>query len=271
MRRISSTLRITIPIVLAAATTPLRPSHAQAPPCDPGVATLAQGDFGYRARDDRCEGVYAQKVGGTVLSLASLTESFEDYSPSSGRDLILQWRRYGGVEVRLQARTITQRLHYRMDALRPVGDSTYRWPSNVLGAQSIVRAELGVTAHVRQAVGGVERDVYLPLRIVQVRDSTPEAPASRQGAYDLVIYPVARLTQLFLTVASVGADGQPATYIKRDQELACQYCPADQPISIRVSGLGAPGVYFVEISARLAGGGSTAIQQWFYHAGWSKP
>jgi hypothetical protein len=267
MKRIASLLRITMPIVVVAGTTPLRPGQGQTtPPCDPGLAALAKGDFGYRARDDRCEGVYAQKVGGTVLSLASLTESFEDYSPSSGAPLILQWRRYGNAEVRLQARTITQRLHYRMDALRPAGDSAYRWPSNVLGAQSIVRSELGVTAHVRQAVGGVDREVYLPLRIAQAREAVPPSEAT----YALVVYPAAKLTQLFLTVAAVGTDGQPTTYIKRDQELACQYCPADQPITIRVSGLDAAGVYFVEIGARLAGGGSTAIQQWLYHAGPSK-
>jgi len=270
MRRLSSILRITIPIVVVAGTMPLRPSQGQTTPCDAGLAALAKGDFGYRAREDRCEGVYAQKVGGTVLSLASLTESFEEYSPSSGDPLVLQWRRYGSTQVRLQARTITQRLHYRMDALRPAADSAYRWPSHVLGAQSIVRSELGVTAHVRQAVGGIDREVYLPLRIVQEREGAPEAQVGRQGAYELVVYPAARLTQLFFTVASVGADGQPATYIQRDQELACQYCPADQPITIRVSGLDAAGVYFVEIGARLAGGGSTAIQQWLYHAGPSR-
>src|SRR5258706_286953 len=128
MRRIASTLRITIHIVVFMGTTALRPSHAQAPPCDPGVATLAQGDFGYRARDDRCEGVYAQKVGGTVLSLASLTESFEDYSPSSGRDLILQWRRYGGGGGRLQAPPSTQRPHYPTDAPRPPADHAFPRP-----------------------------------------------------------------------------------------------------------------------------------------------
>ncbi len=261
---------MTFSIVLGAGTLPLRSTQAQAPQCDPAILPLAQGDFGYRTRDDRCEGTYAQKVGGSVLTLASVTESFPDYDPATVGDLILEWTQSGAGPIRLEARAVTQRLHYRMETIRPASDSAYRWPSNVLHAQSIARSELGVTASVSQLVGGVSRNVYLPLRITEARSGSTDgarAPPAPTRSYELVIYPTARVRQLFLTVTAVGADGRPTTYIQRDQELSCEYCPADQPIPIQISGLTAAGIYFVEISARLTSGGSAAIEQWLYHPG----
>lgn len=265
----AAALQVAIPFVLVAAGAPRLSIRAQGTSCDPLLVALAQGAFGYRQRGDRCEGSYARPVTATVLSLASLTESFEAYDPASGRPLILTWPRYGNSGVRLQARSLTRSSHYRMDALRPAGDTSYRWPSNGLGALAISRPGLGVTARVQQTVAGVARDVYLPLRIAQAPDTTQRSTRvlPRDGTYELVVYPTARLSQVFLTVASVGANGQPATYITRDQKLGFSYYPADQPIAFKVSGLDAAGLYMLEVAARLDGGGTTAIQQWLYHAG----
>lgn len=60
-------------------------------PCDPGLIQDKSNPYGYRLRGDRCEGIYVQEVSCAPLTIASWTESFDDYNLSSGAALMIEW------------------------------------------------------------------------------------------------------------------------------------------------------------------------------------
>src|SRR3989442_1119190 len=174
----------------------------QEPVCDRGLERRATGPLGYRRRGDRCEGVYVQQVGGTALVVASFTESFEDYRPNAtGSPLTVEWTPLNGEQVTLRAEGLRRDLYYRMDATRPAAPNSYRWPSDVLAARKILKPDLGVLGWTRQSIGGVTRNVYLPLRIAQ-----RGAPAS-SAVYELVLFPSVALKEVYVTISQLNAAG----------------------------------------------------------------
>lgn len=235
-------------------------ARAQASPCDEGLKALAHGTYGYALRGDRCEGLYAQPVGGTVLWVASLTESFEEYEVTSGTALTIAWSAPGDREVKLRAQGIKAELFFRMDAARSAGTHSYRWPSDLLAAQHILRDDIGLLGWTRYAIGGIERDVYLPLRLSQ-HDSSATA-----GVEDLVLYPTAELREVYVSLSAVGQDGHTVRAIRQGQRLGYGYYPAERPVHIKLREVKDSGLYYVEIAADLTGGGSATVTFWLYHA-----
>lgn len=239
----------------------LRPVIIQEPPCDPGLQSRARGPHGYRLRGDRCEGIYVQQVSGTVLALASLTESFEEYGLAAGGPaLTVEWTAPNGGNVRLRAQGIKRDLYYRMDTVRPSAPATYRWPSDILAAQRVAKRDVGVLGWTRRTLGDVERDVYLPLRIGQ------RAAPSRADAYELVLFPTVTLKEVYLTLTQVDGAGRPSRVVREGAPLQYGYYPAERPVRITVANLGGAGIYHVEIGAELASAGSVALEHWIYHA-----
>jgi len=239
---------------------PLAATVAQDSPCDPGLVALASGPDGYQLRGERCEGTYVQPVGGTALWLVSLTEFFEPYDPTSGADLLVSWSTTGKQPVRLRAQGIRRDLYYRMDALRPASSTPFHWPSDLLLVRHIARERIGVMGWTRMSVAGSEELVYLPLRVSQ------RASAPTGGPTQLTIYPTVQLTEVYLSIASGGADGH-ALKPLRQTPLGYGYYPADQPVTMTLDELTTPGLYYLEISATLAGGGQTVLPPvWIYHA-----
>lgn len=232
---------------------------AQDSSCDRDLKGLARGPHGYGWRDNRCEGIYAQRVSGSALVVASFTQSFEAYDLTSGTDLLVEWVTPAELGIRLRAQGIKPELYYRMDAVGSAAAHSFRWPSDLLAAQHISREDIGVLGWTRYSVGGVDRDVYVPLRISQHK-SAPEA-----DRYDLILFPAVELKEVYLTVAGVGPDGRPQRFIQRGKPLGYGFYPAERPVKIRLRGLGDPGVYYLEIGAVLAAGGSAALTHWIYH------
>jgi hypothetical protein len=110
-------------------------------------------------------------------------------------------------------------------------------------------------------VGGVRREVFVPLRISQ-----RNAPA-RSPTYRVAVWPAVELTDALITFALVGPDGNPARYLKRDESLAYGFYPAERALVIRLKPLDAPGIYFVRIGATLKRGGSATTTFWLFHPG----
>jgi hypothetical protein len=233
--------------------------HAQKDHCDPALSQTAGYHWGYQLRGDRCEGIYIQDVSGTTLMVASLTESFEDYDLDSGKELLVQWAAPGDGAPHLRAQGTRPRLYYRMDTARPPGSTEYSWPLDVLRAQGIPRQDIGVVGWTRCPVGGTERRVYLPLRIGQ--QSSP----LRSDSYQLVLLPGRELTEVFVSLAPIGVDGEPASFLADGKALEYGYYPADRPIAIPIRTLQEPGVYYLEVGATLEDGGSATVELWFYH------
>jgi hypothetical protein len=232
----------------------------QSTPCDPQLLQRSTDPNAYRLRGDRCEGIYIQEVGGSPLFVASWTETFADYDPLSRQPLQIDWDPLPGADaVRLRAQGLRRRLYYRMDAVRPAGSKSFKWPSDLLAGLGINRSDLGVLGIAHVNAGGAERDVYLPLRITQ------SARAARNDGYQLVILPGVELREVFLTLASFHAGK--ATILKNAVPLGYGYYPADRAVEIPISRVPANGLYHLEIGATLRTGGASTAELWFYASG----
>ncbi len=254
VRRCVTTLALFL-LFLAASS---RDLGAQATSCDLDPVV---GPYGYRPRGDRCEGLYEREVGGTPLFLVSVTEFFEDFDAGSRKPLVVEWSSPAGSAVQLRAEGLKHDLYYRMDSRPPAGTKSYTWPSDVLAALKIKRADIGVVGRTRLLVGGTERTVFVPLRVRQAQ------AAAECGTYLIMLFPTVEFDSVFISLASLGPDGRPEKWLRRDKELGYDWYPAEQPIRVPVTELSARGVHELSISAKRSSGGSAPLRYWFYHAG----
>lgn len=134
--------------------------------CDSLVRARASDPLSYRARGDRCEGVYAQDVSGSSsLRILSLLESFEPIDDTSSIPLRVEWTVPAGEGVSLRARSMRPGLYYRMETARPIAASPYIWPTDVLQPLRIHRDDIGVIGSMSMMVNGSQTEVLAPLRI----------------------------------------------------------------------------------------------------------
>jgi hypothetical protein len=240
-----------------------QPDAPKALECAVGVDGRKGDPNTYRFRgDNRCEGTYEQKVSGSSrLLIASVVESFEAIDDSSSAPLKVEWTVPAPLPVSLRAYSIRPGLFYRMDTARPSTTTSYAWPTDVIRALAITNADIGVVGGTVMQVGAQQRGVVLPLRISQRK------PAARSARYRVTVWPSQELKDVFVTVALLGADGKPKTYVQRDENIAYGFYPAERGIEIPLKTLTTRGVYLVRIGATLAAGGSATEQFTLYHAG----
>jgi hypothetical protein len=229
--------------------------------CDPSLEQPKENPYGYRLRGDRCEGMYVKQVASTILLVASFTETFEEYDLSSNKDLVVEWKALGNEQVRLRGHGLRRKLYYRMDTVRSPEAQTFSWPVGLLAALAIPKQDIGVVGWTHYSAGKIEREIYLPLRINQKKGK------SRLGTYTVVLLPGAELSEVYVSLATVGKDGHPETFLRDGIALGYNYYPADRRIDIPISDLKAPGLYYVEIGAKLKTGGSATVEFWMYHSG----
>lgn len=237
----------------------LKPIFAQGDHCDPGLPQRVSDAYGYRLRGDRCEGIYIKEVQGSAIKVVALTESVEDFSLATNKNLLMQWVAPSRTSVRVRAYGLRHRLYYRMDSLRPAGTTSYDWSLNLLAALSLRRPELGLVAWVSQQVDNKNRDVYLPVSLTQ------QTAVSKSNHYDLVLLPGVELTEIFLSLAPLKPDGTPGVYIQQNESLGRGYYPAERKITVPLPKPRASGIYYVEIGGTKKAGGSLTMQIWFYH------
>jgi hypothetical protein len=113
---------------------------------------------------------------------------------------------------------------------------------------------------VDQTIGDRTSHVYLPLRIGHSFEPAP-------GQYVASVVPGIELSELFVTLATIGTDGRDQHYLRRDEPLNYGFYPAERPISVKVSGLPAAGLYRLRLGALLRRGGSSTATFVFYHPG----
>jgi hypothetical protein len=228
--------------------------------CDSSLISNTRSPLGYHDRGGRCEGLYVKQVASTTLLVVSLTESFEQYDPALGKPLQMDWGRTpGNGGTRIRAQGIRRKLYYRMDAVRPAGETSFAWPSNVLASLSISKEDLGVLASTQYTVGDQLRDVYLPVRISQVNSN------SHSPGYKLILLPGVELTKVYVSLALIGPDGRSKQFVKDGEKLEYGYYPAERGIEIPITGLKGKGTYYMEIGAGLRDGGTSTIELWFYN------
>jgi hypothetical protein len=234
---------------------------AQQSPCDPNLTQLGQNPQGYRLRGDRCEGIYIQPVSGsTTLLVASFTEFFEDFDPSSPGKLSVEWSFPAETPIHLRAYALREKLYYQMDTIVASDKTAYLWPAGVLNALHLSKQDIGVVGFTEYHVGGENRTLYVPLRIRQKNQK-------QTHGYQLVLLPGSELKEVFISLAQVGTDGQPHSFLISDRPLGKGYYPAERGILIEIPSLKKPGVYYLEIGATSRYGGPITQRIWFYHAG----
>jgi hypothetical protein len=231
-------------------------------PCDPYLKPLENDPSGYRLRGDRCEGTYVKEVAAAgTLQVVSFTESFAEYDLTSGKDLLIEWTPRGENQIRLRTYSLRRKLYYRMDTVRPPGSSSYAWPSGMLAIFRLGRAETGLVGSTQQLIGGVRRDVLLPLT---VRSRGDLAVPKR---LELVLYPSVDLGEVFVSLAPVDPRGLPGRFLMNGEPLRYGYYPADRGLPIKLPELKVRGLYFMEIGATLGSGGAATTNLWFHSGG----
>lgn len=236
-----------------------RPTFSQGH-CDPNLKQTGSDPNGYRLRGDRCEGVYIREVGGTTV-VASLTEYVEEFNPAASRSLRVEWTAPGNGNVRLRAYSLRHRLYYQMDSLRPEGNSSYDWPTDLLFDLKLMKADLGIVALFSYQVGSNKRDIYLPVRIKQHEATT------KPSANQLVLLPDTELDNVFISLAPIMKDGSLGASIK-EWALGRGFYPAGRGIRITIPQAKNSGIYFLKIGATFKGGGSSTKEIWFYQRGY---
>lgn len=234
--------------------------------CDSLVATRTSDPLRYRQRGDRCEGVYGTNVSGSsTLRVAALVESVEAFGDGSSLPLRVEWTAPPGDSVTLRASATRAGLYYRMETINPIAESPYLWPSDVRAPLRLASTDVGVLGVIGKSIGGVRREVLVPLRISQRK------PPARSANYRLTLWPAVALSEVYVTIAETDSAGAPKRFLKRDQKLGYGYYPAERPIAVRLPTLTRRGVYFVRVAATRVGGTSATREILFYHPGGVRP
>lgn len=210
----------------------------------------AKNPLAYGPRQDRCEGLYAAGVAGTTLYIASLTSRFEEYDPASDPTLHLSWTAPTTAPLFILVRAIQPDMYYRMDTQRPATATGYDWPTGILSALRLRRQDLGALAWTRRKAGAGYLRVHVPLSITR-----PGAPGSHDG-YSLVVYPVRDLQEVYLTLGPADSLGRPKPdqLVKRQEPQEQFFYPAERPVRLTLPRLDPPGLYYLQVSAKLANG-----------------
>ncbi|MEJ7737669.1 MAG: hypothetical protein WKF97_09605 [Chitinophagaceae bacterium] len=228
--------------------------------CDPSLTLITENALAYRDRGDRCEGIYIKQVSSTPLLVASFNEHFDEYDVNSGKALKIEWDRPpNNKAIHVRTQSIKYGLHYRMDTYRPSGQTAYMWPSDILASMKILKKDIGVVGITQLLIGQKQRDVYLPLRI------SKEGKVPRTGKYTLLLLPGVELSEIYITVASVGTDGRPAKFFSKGKELGYGYYPAERSVEIPISAPKDTRICYLEIGAKKKSGGTQTIECWFYN------
>jgi hypothetical protein len=210
----------------------------------------AKNTLAYGPRQDRCEGVYTVDVAGTTLYIASLTSRFEDYDPASDPALHLSWTAPTTAPLFILVRAIQPDIYYRMDTQRPPTATGYDWPTAILSALRLRRQDLGALAWTRRKAGAGYLRVHVPLSITRAG-----IQASNNG-YSLVVYPVRDLQEVYLTLGPADSLGRPmpGQLFKRQEPQQQFFYPAERPVRLTLPRLDPPGLYYLQVSAKLANG-----------------
>ena len=232
-------MRLSLVLVLAAAAVSAQDRCAQF-----GLKS-ANGTNGYGWRDDsRCEGLFIQEVAGSgdlrVISFATPIET----ASLQGAKLPLAWQAPPAAAgpVHIRAASLRSRHYYRMDADAP-GAPPFQWPTAVIKSEKLSGEEIALVAWTRVKLFENE-DLYLPLR------------AGTRTNYALGMLPGAELTELYVSLARLGADGRPAETLKKEEKQPSQYYPAGQRFEVPLGKLPGPGYYRVRVAGLARYGGS---------------
>ena len=233
------------------------PAAAQRAACDTNLIRLAGASNGYRDRGTRCEGTYAQTIGGNTLKMVSFTETFLPYRTETRDTMRVEWPATAGDSVRLRAEALRRREYYRMDAVQ-AGNGSFLWPSRLLVNEGIRGSDVGIVGWTTSRVQGRETELFIPLR-VRIGSSPLTC-----GVYTVTLLPGQRLDEVTTTLTQMDARGRPGARVRDHTPVGRGPYPAEVAIPFRITRneLPAPGVYLLRVDVRLSGGGTSSLDRY---------
>jgi len=224
---------------------------AQANPCDSSLEQDS-GPLGYKLRRDGiCEGYYKLPVGGGRLELESFIQGTR-VDLTNKKETTLMWPAFGKEPVRIRAYSLTPREHYRMDAIRPSGQTSLLWPVDIPVSRKLA---IGLVCWTSSTVGNEQKNVYLALRVAGDSSLTSER-------YRVLLVPTANASEVYVNLS--GPNGKK---ILKDEPLNLGNYPAFQSISYALPDLKFEGIYYAEFGATLQNGTSAVAKMYFYYPG----
>ena len=251
-------------------------AYAQDEHCDKElkISQDRQDRGGYKPRGekadktDRCEGVISDDTGrGTFIHVASFMHSFAPYPTASGEQtlLIVTWSLPTPAPLRIQAKRKGSGLRYQMNTTRPLGDSTFFWPTKILVDRNITRDLLDVWGTFVSQESCNNRDVYAPLRIAPQGLTRPELESFYRVS--LIAEKDIHKVQTTLQRCSTSGEANEMIWENRVEGGGGTYKSRDHiEVDIPIETL-APGYYFLSLTAPLKGAdGMASAHLTFYHA-----
>lgn len=144
-----------------------------------------------------------------------------------------------------------------MDAAPRAGHSEYLWDTSLITSFHLEQKELGILAWSDAHIGGVDRQLYLPVGV----DEKQNGPAT---SGEVILVPGAELREVYLTLALLKPDGSPSEYLAKDKPLHYGYYPSERGAAVSLPSWKSTGIYLLELGAELANGGVSTQRIWFY-------
>lgn len=228
---------------------------AQGTSCDPNLKQEGQPQ-GYRQRGDRCEGYFIQPVAGGRLDIQSFAQA-RRIEVAGKSELILGWPSFGSDAVQVRAYSLSPKEYYRMDTVRPNGQTSYTWPVDIPASRNLA---IGLVSWTRAPVGPSRETVYLPVSIAG-------APS---GTYTITLIPSATADQVYVTIVALNADGSKGRVLRNRESLNLGYYPAFRSIPVNLPPPPA-GLYRADFAASWENGSSATAGMYFYSPGPDRP
>ncbi len=227
--------------------------------CELNVDVRSSDTLAYKRRGDRCEGRYVERLSGAAIAVVSFTRRFQDYDLRTGGDLTVTWAMPQDSATHLRGRSLEPKVYYQMDTIRQAGDTTFRWPVEILTGLNLYRAKLGVLGFYRGLVGSAERDILVPLEISQ------GAAATRSAGYELLVRPGVQLHEVYVSLAPLDEDGRAGNYLRNEEALQLGFYPAGRAFPVALPELPHPGLYQLTLAAERVGGGTVLVEELYFH------
>lgn len=241
---------------------------AQQAACDPALMQRDPGPVSYRARGDRCEGIYRRRVSGFQVHLVSFTVASELRDLCSGARpvrLALPGTAFvaaGAQSIHVQAESLRPLLYYRLDVDVPAQSPQFEW-SRDLRCNNEVRLtaqELGVVGRTSVRAGGEQVEALVPVALSF--DSQPISPP-----YRALLLPSRRVQEVFVSLWHYGAGASP-TRIFSERPLRARPYLAETPIPVtfEAADIARPGLYRARLNVQIADNETQAVEFYFIGA-----
>ena len=245
--------------------------QTQAQFCDPELQAQNGDPNAYQERDpngeiNRCEGIYLQDVASSAITLTSFTTTYEDFSGGYPDTVFLTWimpdeylaKPIDKVHIRADSQVF--KLYYRLDTVQPLDTNSFEWNTKVIKNLQLTNDEIGVSAWMSaEMIGGVARDIYLPLSVLMSEDN------HLNSTYSIVVMPSSELTavkyRIYPTSNGYVSDSESLV----EETITGDYFPSGKKIAFNFNLDLEESIYYLEIEVTRKNSKKSHLEIWFYH------